>query len=366
MNIPGQAVENLLRFGYTSEEARFIYIVAIHSGYFTHRQFLEFSQTKPGKHSQKFLAKLLAQEHATYHTYSSGGRVYHIFSRKVFGSIERDDLRTRRKHQLEYIKTRLMTLDFVLENLDCHYLETEAEKVPFFDKQFKVDRSLLPSKTYRSHRGSSSTVRYFVDRFPIFLRDPSVTSPVVSFTYVDAGAQTLRGLNTHLESYAGLLRSASRFEFVYLAPTERSFRAAQVEFSRVVLASKGVPLREQVLRYFELRKCWESGERVAAVDVVFLNDAKSELSGAEVEQQYADWRDGRIKDEEIALKSPISTAMIDGKFVPQTCGRSLSVFYRSNGNYVESGDDISADPLSPSFSPETLSREDRNKEDATT
>ena len=129
--------------GYTPEEARFIYIVATHSGYFTHRQFLEFSGTKPGKHSQKFLTKLLTHKHATYHTYQSGGRVYHIFSRKVFKAIDRDDLRTRRRHQLDYIKTRVVALDFVLSNLNCEYLETEAEKVPFFESELKVSRCLF-------------------------------------------------------------------------------------------------------------------------------------------------------------------------------------------------------------------------------
>ena len=133
MKIAAERLSNLVEFGYTPEEARFLYIVATHSGYFTHRQFLAFSGTRPGKHSQKFLEKLVAAEHATYHTYPSGGRVYHIFSRKVYKGIGRDDLRTRRKHQLEYIKTRIVVLDFILSNLECEYLETEAEKVPFVE-----------------------------------------------------------------------------------------------------------------------------------------------------------------------------------------------------------------------------------------
>src|SRR5262249_55541497 len=141
MNIPTEAVASLLRLGYTTEEARFLYIVAIHSGYFTHRQFLQFSGTKPGKHSQKFLMKLLAENHATFHVYPSGGRVYHLFSRKVFSAIGHDDLRTRRKHQLEYIKTRLVTLDFVLGNLECDYLGTETEKVRFFEERVGIDSS---------------------------------------------------------------------------------------------------------------------------------------------------------------------------------------------------------------------------------
>ena len=40
MNIRADQIERIKELGYTEAEARFIYIVAIHSGYFTLRQFL--------------------------------------------------------------------------------------------------------------------------------------------------------------------------------------------------------------------------------------------------------------------------------------------------------------------------------------
>ena len=43
-------------------------------------------------------------------------------------------LRTRKKHELQYVKTRLVALDFVLGHPQHHYLETEADKVAFFKK----------------------------------------------------------------------------------------------------------------------------------------------------------------------------------------------------------------------------------------
>lgn len=43
--------EALRYFGYTEEEAQFLYLVATHSGYFTCQQFLQFIETKPGKRS---------------------------------------------------------------------------------------------------------------------------------------------------------------------------------------------------------------------------------------------------------------------------------------------------------------------------
>ena len=348
MNIAAQHVDNLVRLGYTPEEARFIYVAATHSGYFTHRQFLRFSGTKPGKHSQKFLTKLLSQKHATYHTYPSGGRVYHIFARKVFRAMERDDLRTRRRHQLDYIKTRLVTLDFVLGNLDCEYLETEAEKVPFFESQLNVSRSLLPCKMYASKASSSSTVRYFVDRFPIFVKEASTAC----LTFVDACPVTLQAFVTHLQTYRGLLRSLPKFELLYVAPTDRFFKSAGLEFSRIVLASKGVVSKDQILRYFELRKRWEAGERVAASDVVFLNAARSELREASVELQYRQWIEGEISEDHITVDLGSSAPQIDGTFVTRQCGESLSVFYRSHGDHGERSDEVRRYALSPCISPE--------------
>ena len=56
--------EALRGFGYTEEEARFLYLVATHSGYFTCQQFLQFVGTKPGKRSVAFGRKVVEKKHA--------------------------------------------------------------------------------------------------------------------------------------------------------------------------------------------------------------------------------------------------------------------------------------------------------------
>ena len=50
MNIPDVHIERIRGLGYTESEARFLYIVAVFSGYFTLGQFRAFtgaSQTPP-------------------------------------------------------------------------------------------------------------------------------------------------------------------------------------------------------------------------------------------------------------------------------------------------------------------------------
>ena len=352
MKIAAERLSSLTQLGYTVEEARFLHIVATHSGYFTHRQFLAFSGTKPGKHSQKFLEKLLTVEHATYHTYPSGGRVYHIFSRKVYKAIGRDDLRTRRNHQLEYIKTRILVLDFVLSNLGCEYLETEAEKVPFFESRFNLSLALLPAKTYTSKLSRDSSLRFFVDRFPIFLRVASASTPRLTFTYMDAGAATIQGFGTHLQAYRELLRRLPAFEFIYVAPTERFFAAAGSEFSRSVLGRPRSPSKDQLLRYFRLRKTWEAGDRVSAADVVFLNAAKRDFDGEEIDSQYRKWIEGTILDSDVVHRAVSEKPQVQGTFLAEKYGSSLSVFHRSTPEVSENSDEMPSRGVSPGFSPE--------------
>jgi len=48
MQFPEASIDNLRSFGYTADEARSLYLVATHSGYFSARQFLQFTGAKSG------------------------------------------------------------------------------------------------------------------------------------------------------------------------------------------------------------------------------------------------------------------------------------------------------------------------------
>ena len=106
MTISSHCVEALRGLGYTSQESEFLYLVAIHSGYFTRRQFLSFTQAKPGNVSYKFISKLVRERLASFHPYRAGGRVYHLFSRKVYRAIESDNLSARRRHQQIFVSSQ--------------------------------------------------------------------------------------------------------------------------------------------------------------------------------------------------------------------------------------------------------------------
>lgn len=327
--------EGLHLLGYTKRESEFLFLVATHSGYFTNRQFKSFAQTESGSISHAFIHKLLERKHATYHAYRSGGRVYHVFARKVYQALERENLRTRKKHELDYVKTRLVALDFVLRHPEYRYLETEAEKVAFFENEYKVGREILPVKQYRGRKSAEVTPRYFVDRFPLFVNLAS-SPPIVTFTYVDAGAVTLNGFGTHMRAYLGLFRRLPRFEFIYVAPSPRLFRAGESEFHHLLYGQREPSKSVNVLQYFRLRKAWDAKERVASGDVVSMKEAQQRYAGCKIEELYEKWRTGVVADSDVMRDESQSIELGKGSFRTLVCGSSLKVFSDPLENDVES------------------------------
>jgi hypothetical protein len=139
MKIAEPHIAAIQSFGYTEDEARFLYIVATHSGYFLPRQFITFTGTDWGKRSNKFGHKIESHGYAGWREYQGTGRVYHLFSKTLYGEIGKENLRNRRRHSTEFIRTRLVLLDFIIENQQYDYLETEQHKVQYF-----CDRLGLP------------------------------------------------------------------------------------------------------------------------------------------------------------------------------------------------------------------------------
>jgi hypothetical protein len=168
MKMPAEQIERIKGLGYTEAEAHFLYIVAVHSGYFTLRQFCTFTRAARGKRSFLFARKLLQSQHASMRDYVGVGPVFHLFSRTVYGQMEKDNLRNRRRHSFEFIRKRLLLLDFILANQILVYFETEQDKVRFFCETMSMSKDCLPAKIYEGCPGSPPTVRYFVANFPSF------------------------------------------------------------------------------------------------------------------------------------------------------------------------------------------------------
>src|SRR5579883_2201334 len=142
MHFPESSIENLRGLGYTEDEARFLYLVATHSGYFSTRQYLAFTGAKTGEKSMAFTQKLLGRGHGSARLLLRNARVYHLYSRLVYRALARENLRNRHEHSVEHIRTKLAILDFVLAHLDYRYLETEREKLDHFCKELGLKPSV--------------------------------------------------------------------------------------------------------------------------------------------------------------------------------------------------------------------------------
>src|SRR5207253_632365 len=231
MKMPQDQIDRIAALGYTEPEARFLYVVATHSGYFTMRHFNTFTGVSRGKRSMTFAQKLLKHAHATVRDYMGAGSVFHLFSRLVYGPIDKDNVRNRRRHSFDYIRTRLVQMDFLLENQAHDFLETENDKVNLFCESLAVPKDVLPAKVYEGGPGSHPTIRYFVDKFPLFLAAPlSGASPVVTFGYVDSGTRSPCSFVAHLGAYQGLFRHLKTFRLLYIALRATEFRRAEDRF----------------------------------------------------------------------------------------------------------------------------------------
>ena len=93
MKMPQDQIDRIAALGYTEPEARFLYVVATHSGYFTMRHFNTFTGVSRGKRSMTFAQNLLKHAHATVRDYMGAGSVFHLFSRLVYGPIDKDNVR---------------------------------------------------------------------------------------------------------------------------------------------------------------------------------------------------------------------------------------------------------------------------------
>ncbi len=300
MRFPNAQIESIESFGYTQREARFLYIVAIHSGYFTQRQYTAFASRKSGYVAHAFTSKLISKAHATEHKYQNNARVFHFTHKGMYSAIGKENIRNRRTHTFEFMKTRVAILDFVLGHLQHDYLEGEAEKVQYFEKRFNIRPQDMPGRTYRGANKVPDTIRYFVDKFPMFLDSTVEGEPLMTFTFIDSGVGNLDAFKTHLGAYSSFLSRVPRFAFIFASPQWPLLQAAEKHFKEVTDPRSG-KLSEQIVRYFRLRVDWEAKrfELLRDADIEFMNHAKQCFTDETFERAFADWKAAGLTEREL-------------------------------------------------------------------
>jgi hypothetical protein len=331
----------MTRYGYQAWEIAFLDVVAAHSGYFVPDQFLEFAGLEKIDLLERFTERLVGLRHGSFHTYRQQLKVYKVSSDYLCQALGWREWRMSRKRELEFIRTRLVTLDFVLANPSRQFLAREAEKIAFLTERFLIPLESLPKVISISSVKAKRTVHYFVDHFPVYWSETEGSGQgLLTFIFIDPDQPTLQQFLTYLSSYASLFSLLPRFELVYVAPTSRLFRDAEMAFRKIILSREYAVETADLLRYFRIRRAWERNQRVLAADVLFLKAAQRRLAGKAFETLFEEWACGAISEGQLP-------AVLKQRFSPPAAifrtaifGKSLSAF-----SSVESGDlEETADP----------------------
>lgn len=228
MSADDQAGQALEAFGYTTRQAQFLALVAVHGGYFLRRQFVSFTGRTHGLATVRFLDRAVSRGDVRALPYRRQGSVFHVCARPLYAALGQEHNRNRREAEWDAVVRKIMTLDFVLAHPTACFFATETDKSALL-QELSVRQALWPSRKYVPTRpGSNLTTRYFVDKMPWFRGTDDARLWIVS---VDAEV-TLRGFETFLEQYRGLL-GALPSGVIYVSPAPWSGPVQRV-FNKVV------------------------------------------------------------------------------------------------------------------------------------
>ena len=219
--------------------------------------------------------------------------------------MDNDNLRNRKRHSFEFMRTPLILLDFILANQEFTYFETERDKVNLFCNELGISKDYLPAKVYEGATPDQQTTRYFVDKFPLFLAPPLPGVPaVVTFSYIDSGFAKPSSFASHLAAYRPLLQQLNNFRFLYIAAREAYFHGVEEWFRSLIKRPLEADWSNEILKYFEIRAKWERHEYIIPVteDLEFLRDAQERFRGSGIESLYQSWRLGELGERELRAR----------------------------------------------------------------
>ena len=304
--------------GYAGREAAFLYLVAVHSGYFLRRQFFRFAGREGGALIERLLAKALRHRHLSVIECGQDRHIYHLTSKPVYEALGRGNSQNRRIKSDAHIKSRLMVLDFVLAHLRANLLEDEAAKVDFFTTQCGVSLEFLPQRY-------AGRLLYFPDSFPILVSH----SGVPGFTFFDEGQATVTRFERFLEQHKPLFTALGEFELLFVSDAKSNSARAQDVFDRFLPADRrrGVtpmtPLGvDHFLEYLAVRQRVDAaGSGILAGNLRVLREGESIYTSLEHQALYSAWKMGATTADKIrqrflqsSLRAAFSTVVLPYRY----------------------------------------------------
>jgi hypothetical protein len=85
-------------------------------------------------------------------------------------------------------------------------------------------------KRYSGAIKKNFTDRYFVDKFPMYYNPGASLAPVVTFSFVDLGFESMDSFRTHPAAYLNLFMKLQSLNFRYIATRDMNFERAKKVF----------------------------------------------------------------------------------------------------------------------------------------
>ena len=279
--------------GYTEREAAFLYLVALHSGYFLRRQYGQFIRRGRGAIAEQLLRKAAALGHLQSIACGQARSVYHLGSKQVYEAIGLPASQHRRVKGDAQIKCRLMVLDFVLDHLGETLLDSVESKADFFMRTSGLNEGVLPR--------SGAVV--FPEEFPILLG----AGRAVRFTFFDEGALSTSALKTFLRRHRALFAALPGFELLYVADSDHNFERAVKVFAARFPARKALGVTpttprgvDHFLEYLHARESNDTRNATITLrDLAVLREGEPIYTTLEHQALYAAWKIGNTSAEKI-------------------------------------------------------------------
>ena len=297
--------EPLRYFGYTEEESRFLYLVATHSGYFTCQQFLQFIKTKPGKRSVAFAKKVVERNTAAQRN-TFGMAASFISSRgismkllagrmSVFGAHTRPNTSepgSSRSTSFSEIKTSLI---WNRRTRSCLSSATSWESTKKF----------CPTNATPGLSRATSLTAISSTNSPCFTPPGVSLSPVMTFSFIDPGFESMDSFKTHLEAYLTFFTKLSQLRFYYVATRDTNFERAKKLFHGTFQRLWNPAGPRGLFDYFRTRRTWDekSYGKLSNDDILFMNQGKERFGNSGIENLYQRWRAGEITENTVRSES---------------------------------------------------------------
>jgi hypothetical protein len=278
------AVQTIAKRGFTDRQARFLVLVARHSGVCVMRQYSRFAGIVFGRKTRKFFDNLVRLGFvSTYDCAHNRGRVYHVRHRAIYEAIGEPDSRLRRPPGVPHALERLMLLDAILENPESIWMSSSTEKLGYFASR-GISADDAPHLSIR--QGDRRRIRHFPDRLPIGVHPSGHV--VVVYLHADPMHDEFRDF---LQRHAPLLERLPGWTIRIVVPAH--LEGAVQDLQKVAWGQLASPLKEPILtelRWYFDRLASPPTEANAAGDRARFERCRRAFSTDRYAVLYRCWR----------------------------------------------------------------------------